>query len=106
MVKQTGKSSIKFKPLGERVLIRPELKETKTASGIIIPDSAKKEERQHGSVVAVGSGRIGSNGQTIPLRVAVGDKVLFRANDWDKEDIDGTEYYLVDESSILGILSN
>ncbi|MGH7249921.1 MAG: co-chaperone GroES, partial [Minisyncoccia bacterium] len=53
---------------------------------------------------AVGRGTFNSNGQLIPLGVKVDDEVIFRGSDWDKEKIDGEEYYVVSESSIVGII--
>ncbi|HUO50213.1 MAG TPA: co-chaperone GroES [Candidatus Paceibacterota bacterium] len=95
---------IEIQPLGDRVLIKPLNAEQKTASGIYIPDSAKREEKQQGKVVAVGRGHFNAEGTLVPVQVKVGEKVLFRANDWDKEEINGEEFYLVAETSIVGII--
>lgn len=65
-----------LKPLGDRVVLRPISKEETTASGIVLPDTAK-EKPQEGRVVAVGSGRVSDNGERIALEVKEGDKVIF-----------------------------
>ena len=104
--KEEKKTKIDFMPLAGRVLVKPLPEEDKKSpSGLIIPDSAKgTEEKQRGEVVAVGRGVINSDGKLVPPEVKVGDKVRFNANDWDKEKIGGEEFYLVSESSILGII--
>jgi chaperonin GroES len=91
------------KPLRDRVLVR-RLEETEQkVGGIIIPDTAK-EKPQQAEVVAVGSGRILDNGDRVALDVKAGDKVL--VGKWSGTDvkIDGTEYLIVKEDEILGIL--
>jgi chaperonin GroES len=104
MAKQSSNPKIDFQPAGDRVLVKPESsKEEKSPSGLYIPDSAKSEERRRGTIVAIGRGSINSNGQLIPIQFKVGDSVLFRGNEWDKEELRGQEYYLIPESSILGI---
>ena len=96
--------SKKIKPLHDRVLIREhaESKEKKTSSGIIIPVTVQEEKNgKRGEVVAVGPGRM-EDGKTVPMSVAVGDKVIFQ---WgDKVGVDGEEYYLVRESEILAVI--
>lgn len=93
-----------LKPLNNYVLLQRIEEENKTAGGIIIPDTAR-EKPSRGTVIAVGDGMI-ENGQRIPMTVAIGDIVLFAkwaasANDVK---IDGTDYILIKESDILGIL--
>ena len=90
--------SVNFKPLADRVLIEPTAAETKTASGIIIPDTAK-EKPQEGIVVAAGNGKIDE-----PMTVKVGDKVLYGKYAGSELKIDGKDYLIVKESDILGIL--
>lgn len=91
--------SVNFKPLADRVLVEPTAAETKTASGIIIPDSAK-EKPQEGTVVAVGNGKVDE-----PMTVKVGDKVLYGKYSGSELKIDSTEYLIIKEGDILGILS-
>ena len=90
--------SVNFKPLADRVLVKPTAAETKTASGIIIPDTAK-EKPQEGTVVAVGPGK-----KDEPTTVKVGDKVLYGKYSGSELKLDGKDYLIVKESDLLGIL--
>lgn len=93
-----------FKPLHNYVLLKREDEETKTAGGIIIPDTAK-EKPVRGRVIATGDGLF-ENGQKIPMSVKTGDIVLFAkwASSANEVKIDGVDYVLIKESDILGIL--
>ncbi|WKS95976.1 co-chaperone GroES [Riemerella columbina] len=90
--------SVNFKPLADRVLVEPVAAETKTASGIIIPDTAK-EKPQEGTVVAVGEGK-----KDEPLTVKVGDRVLYGKYSGTELKLDGKDYLIVRENDLLGIL--
>lgn len=92
-----------IKPLSDRVLVEPDTAEEKTESGIIIPDSAK-EKPQKGTVKAVGSGKV-ENGNKIDLTVKEGDKVLYGKYAGTEITLDGTEYLIMREDDILGIVS-
>jgi chaperonin GroES len=92
-----------IKPLGDRVLVHPDVAEEKTASGIIIPDTAK-EKPQRGTVVAVGPGKY-ENGTKIEMNVKAGDKVLYGKYAGTELVLDGTEYMIMRESDILGVIS-
>lgn len=98
----TLKSTIKFHPAGDRVLVKPEAAEEKTASGIIIPDTSKKEKPERGTIVAVGPGKRGDDNEIVPVPFKVGDKVMFSKYGYDEVVIDEVEYYIVPESGILG----
>jgi len=87
-----------IKPLADRVLVEPLEAETKTASGIIIPDTAK-EKPQKGTVVAVGPGT-----KDEPLTVTVGDTVLYGKYAGTELKLEGTEYLMMRESDILAII--
>lgn len=89
--------SVKFKPLADRVLIEPAPAEQKTASGIIIPDTAK-EKPLKGVVVAAGKGK-----KEEPMTVKVGDTVLYGQYSGTEIKIDGTNYLIMRESDIYGI---
>lgn len=91
-------SDIKIKPLADRVLVQPAEAETKTASGIIIPDTAK-EKPQRGTVVAVGNGK-----KDEPMTVKVGDQVLYGKYSGTEVQIDGKEYLIMRESDIYAII--
>lgn len=92
-----------IKPLGDRVVVEPVEKEEKTASGIVIPDTAK-EKPQEGKVVAVGSGTLDDDGDRIPLEVKVGDRVIFSKYAGTEVKYDGKELLIMRESDILAIL--
>ncbi len=91
-------SKLSIKPLADRVVIEPQAAETKTASGIIIPDSAK-EKPQQGKVVAVGNGT-----KDEPLTVKVGDKVLYGKYAGTELKLEGNDYLIMRESDIFAIL--
>lgn len=99
-----------IKPLGDRVIVRP-LSEselgTLSPSGIIIPETAKKEKPEQGIVIAVGSGKWDEDGEKrIPLEVKVGDKVVFSKYGYDEIKFENKEYFIVSEQSILGIFTS
>ncbi len=91
--------SVNIKPLADRVVVEPAPAEEKTASGIIIPDTAK-EKPQKGTVVATGPGK-----KDEPLTVKVGDKVLYGKYAGTEITIDGKEYLIMRESDIYAIIS-
>jgi chaperonin GroES len=91
--------SVSIKPLADRVVVEPAPAEEKTASGIIIPDTAK-EKPQKGTVVAVGPGK-----KDEPISVKVGDKVLYGKYAGTEITIDGKEYLIMRESDIYAIIS-
>ena len=94
-----------LQPLGDRVVVKPSEKggEKKLSSGIILPETANKEKLMQGDVVAVGAGRRNDAGARISMEVGVGDTVFFK-KPWDEPiKIDGTEYYVLSESEIIGI---
>ena len=96
-----------IRPLNDKVVVRPLTDEeagTTSASGIIIPDSAKKEKPEQGIVIAVGAGKWNEDGEErIPLDVQVGDRVVFSKYGYDEVKVNGKEYFLVAEGSILGV---
>ncbi|NOY53932.1 MAG: co-chaperone GroES [Deltaproteobacteria bacterium] len=96
----------KIAPIGDRILVKPsaENEGKKTASGIIIPDTASKEKPEQGEVVAVGEGRVTDDGKVLPMRVKVGDTVIFSKYGPDEIKVDGEEYYIISESSILAVM--
>jgi chaperonin GroES len=94
---------MKFKPLHDRVLVRPLEAEQKTAGGIIIPDSAK-EKPMEGEVVACGNGLRAEDGKLHPLDVKTGDRVLYGKWSGTEVKIDGELLLVMKESDILGII--
>ena len=95
--------SNKIQPLGDRVLVEPLEAEDKTSGGIIIPDTAK-EKQQRGKVVAIGKGRLSDDGKVTPLEVKVNDQVLFGRYSGSEIKIGATDYLIVKEDDILGII--
>lgn len=94
---------MKFRPLHDRVVVKRVDSESKTAGGIIIPDTAT-EKPQEGEVVAVGPGARGDDNELIALDVKAGDKILFGKWSGTEVKIDGDELLIMKESDIMGIL--
>ncbi|MBI5470377.1 co-chaperone GroES [Candidatus Kaiserbacteria bacterium] len=96
---------MKVTPLADRVLVKPfEVADEKTPSGIIIPDTAKQEKPERGRVVAVGEGKRNDRGDVMPLRVKIGDTVIFSKYGYDEVKIDDENYYIIAESGILAVI--
>jgi chaperonin GroES len=101
----SSSSSLKLQPLGDRVIVKPVTKEEKTtAFGIIIPESVDKERPAKGTVVAVGPGKT-EDGKLLPMNVKVGQQVLFSKYGYDEVKMEGEEYFILTESSILAIIT-
>jgi chaperonin GroES len=92
-----------IKPLGDRIVIELVESEEKTASGIVLPDSAK-EKPQEGKVVAVGSGRVLESGERVALEVNVGDRIIFSKYGGTEVKYQGAEYLILRESDILAVV--
>jgi chaperonin GroES len=92
-----------LKPLGDRVVIETVETEEKTASGIVLPDTAK-EKPQEGKVVAVGSGRVLDNGERVKVEVNVGDRIIFSKYAGTEVKYNGKEYLILRESDILAVV--
>ena len=93
----------KFRPLHDRVLVRRVESETKTAGGIIIPDTAQEKPMQ-GEVLSVGAGQVNEEGKVRPLDVKAGDRILFGKWSGTEVKIDGEELLIMKESDIMGIV--
>ena len=93
-----------IKPLEDRILIQPLEAVQTTASGLVIPDTAK-EKPQEGKVIATGPGRIDDKGNRVPLDVAEGDKVIFSKYGGTEVKYDGQEYLLLNARDILAVVS-
>ena len=92
-----------LRPLGDRIVIELVESEEKTASGIVLPDSAK-EKPQEGKVVAVGTGRILESGERVALDVAVGDRIIFSKYAGTEVKYQGVEYLILRENDILAVV--
>ena len=94
---------MKIKPLSDRVIVKAEAAEEKTASGIILPDTAK-EKPQEGKGVAVGPGKISDSGNAMKMTVKVGDKVLYGKYSGTEVIVNNQEYLIMKENDIFAIL--
>jgi chaperonin GroES len=94
---------MKFRPLHDRVVVKRVAEEEKTKGGIIIPDTAK-EKPMEGEIVAVGPGARDEKGALVALDVKAGDRILFGKWSGTEIKLDGTEYLIMKESDIMGIL--
>ncbi|MGB8338137.1 MAG: co-chaperone GroES [Burkholderiales bacterium] len=95
---------MKIRPLHDRVIVKRMEEERKTASGIVIPDSAAEKPDQ-GEVLAVGNGKILEDGKVRPLDVKVGDRVLFGKYSGSTVKVDGDELLVMREEDIMGVVS-
>jgi chaperonin GroES len=94
---------MKLRPLHDRVIVKRLDAETKTAGGIVIPDSAT-EKPNKGEVIAVGNGQILEDGKVRPLDVKVGDKILFGKYSGSEVKLDGQELVVIKEDEIMAVL--
>ena len=92
-----------FRPLYDRVLVKRLVSEERTASGLVIPESAK-EKPQQAKVIAVGQGRLSKKNELIPLTVKAGDTILFGKYTGDEIKVDGEEHLILREQDILAIV--
>ncbi|MCD6054642.1 MAG: co-chaperone GroES [Rubrobacteraceae bacterium] len=96
---------MQFKPLGARALVQIVEREETTASGIVLPDTAK-EKPQTARVVAVGEGKLDSDGQRVPVEVAADDVIVFAKYSGTEISLDGEDYMILDADDILGIVES
>ena len=94
---------MKFRPLHDRVLVRPLEQDERTTGGIIIPDTAK-EKPQQGEIIAVGPGRYEKNVR-VPMELKVGDKVLYGKYSGSEVTIDAEQYLILRESDVLAVVN-
>ena len=97
-------SSLKLKPIGDRVIVQRLGSAEKSRGGLYLPDSAQ-EKPQEGKVIAVGSGRLLKNGKVIPLAVKAGDKIIFGKYSGNEIKVDDKEYVFLNEDDILAIVT-
>ena len=96
-------STLKLKPIGDRVILQRLGSAEKTKSGLYLPDSAQ-EKPQEGKVIAVGSGRTLKNGKSVPLTVKPGDKIIFGKYSGSEIKVDDKEYVFLSEDEILAVI--
>ncbi len=93
-----------LRPLADRVIVTAPSKEEKTASGLVLPDTASKERPEQGVVVAVGPGRLLDNGQRAAPAVKIGDKIVFKKYSPDEVKVNEIEYLVLSESDIMAVI--
>ena len=96
--------SVNIKPLEDRLVVKPLDTEQTTASGLVIPDTAK-EKPQEGEVLAIGPGRVDDNGNRVPLDVTVGDKVIYSKYGGTEVKYGGDEFLILSARDVLAIVS-
>ena len=101
--KPKAKPSMKLKPLGARVVLKPLEREQMTKSGLVLPDTAK-EKPQEGTVVAVGPGGVDKNGNKVEMILKVGDRVLYQKYSGTEFKIDDEEHLVIDQDAILALV--
>ena len=97
-------SSLKLKPIGDRVIVQRLGSAEKSKGGLYLPDSAQ-EKPQEGKVIAVGSGKTLKNGKVVPLSVKPGDKIIFGTYSGSEIKVDDKEYVFLNEDDILAIVA-
>ena len=95
--------AVNIKPLEDKILVQANEAETTTASGLVIPDTAK-EKPQEGEVLAVGPGRVDDNGKRVPLDVNVGDKVLYSKYGGTEVKFGGEEFLVLSARDVLAVV--
>lgn len=95
--------AIKLKPLGDRVIVKQSEAEEKTATGILLPDSAK-EKPTRGKVISAGPGKLNDKGERLDLSVKAGDVVYYGKYSGTEIEVDGEKFVILRESDILGVL--
>ena len=100
----SASTSLKLKPIGDRVIVQRLGSVEKTKSGLYLPDNAQ-EKPQEGKVIAVGSGRMLKNGKIVPLAVKAGDKIIFGKYSGSEIKVDDKEFVFLNEDDILAIVS-
>jgi chaperonin GroES len=100
---EVGTVSISIKPLEDRIVVQTLDAEETTASGLVIPDTAK-EKPQEGEVLAVGPGRVDDNGNRVPLDISVGDKVIYSKYGGTEVKFSGDEYLILSARDVLAVV--
>jgi chaperonin GroES len=95
--------SVNIKPLEDRIVVKPLDAEQTTASGLVIPDTAK-EKPQEGEVLAIGPGRVDDNGNRVPLDVNIGDKVIYSKYGGTEVKYSGEEYLILSARDVLAVV--
>jgi len=99
----TTATKVAIKPLEDRIVVQASEPETTTASGLVIPDTAK-EKPQEGEVLAIGPGRVDDNGNRVPLDVTVGDKVIYSKYGGTEVKYAGADYLILSARDVLAVV--
>ncbi len=99
-----AKTTTPLTPIGDHLIVKP-LSESKTASGIVIPDTAKSDKSDRGTVLAVGPGKLQDDGKRAPMEVKVGENVLFSKYAADEVELDDETYLVISMSDVKAILN-
>ncbi|MEI6886929.1 MAG: co-chaperone GroES [bacterium] len=91
-------------PLGGNILVRGVEEETKTTSGIVLPDTIQKEKKQKGLIVALGTGKLDKDGKKIAFNVKPGDTVIFKKYSPEEVEVEGESYLIMSEDDILAVV--
>ena len=94
-----------LKPLDDRIVVKPNEAEERTASGLVIPDTAK-EKPQEGTVLAIGPGKRGETGEIIPMDIKVGDRVMYSKYGGTEIKVDGDELLILSSRDVLAIVGS
>ena len=97
-------AQVKLTPIGGNILVKPQKVETKSSSGIVLPDTVDKEKPQQGEVISLGTGKLGADGKRVPFSVKVGDIILFKKYSPDEIKLADEDYLIMDEDAILGVV--
>lgn len=95
---------MKLRPIGDHIVVKALPAETKSASGIIIPETSDKKRPERGEVIAVGNGHVLENGTRSPMDVKPGDNVVFKKYAPDEVKIDGIEYLIISMGDVMAIV--
>lgn len=95
-------AKVNLKPLGGNIIVKPVTE--KSVAGIVLPDTVDREKPQKGEVIALGTGKITTDGKKLDFNVKVGDIILFKKYSPDEIDVDGEDYLIMDEDAVLAIL--
>lgn len=91
-------------PVGGNILVKPITQEKVSKAGIVLPDTIDKEKPQKGEIIALGTGRVTSDGKKVAFNVKVGDVVVFKKYSPDEIEVNGESYLIMDEDAILAII--
>ena len=105
MAKAAAKKDFSLKPLEDRIVVKPGEGDETTASGLVIPDTAK-EKPQEGTVVAAGPGRIDDKGNRVPIDVQVGDTVLYSKYGGTEVKVEGEDYLILSARDVLAVIAS